>query len=47
MVFEVIGIGYKSDLLMVKESINADQYLQNLDQLGFIEAVVQKHGPFG
>jgi hypothetical protein len=38
MVFAVIGVGYKSDLLMAEESIDTDRYIQNLDRLGFISA---------
>jgi hypothetical protein len=34
-------------VLMVERSINADQYIQNADQLGFIDAADQKHGRFG
>jgi hypothetical protein len=47
MVFAVIGIGCKSDLLMVDGNISADPYIENVDQLGFIDEVDQKHGPFG
>jgi hypothetical protein len=31
MVFTVIIIGYTSDFLMVEGSINANQYIQNVD----------------
>jgi hypothetical protein len=42
-----ISIGHKSDLFIVEGSINANQYIQNVDQLGLIDAVDQKHRPFG
>jgi hypothetical protein len=47
MVFAVIGVGYKSDLLMVEGSIDIDRYIQNLDRLGFMSALDQKYGPLG
>jgi transposase len=47
MIFAVIGIGFKSDLLLVDGSIDTDRYIQNLDRLGFINALDQRHGPFG
>jgi hypothetical protein len=47
MIFAVISIGYQSDILMVEGSIKADRYIQNVDQLGLIDAFDQKHGPFG
>jgi hypothetical protein len=40
-------MGYKSDLLIVEGSINADWYIQSVDQLGLIDALDQKCGPFG
>jgi hypothetical protein len=46
MIFAVIGMGYKSELLMVEGSIDADRYVQSVDQLGVIDAVDQKHGLF-
>jgi hypothetical protein len=45
MVFAVIGVGYKSDLLMVEGSIDTDRYIQNLDLLGFMSALDQKYRP--
>jgi hypothetical protein len=47
MAFAVIGVGFKSDLLVVQGTIEVDQYIQNIDRLGFIDALDQKHGPFG
>jgi transposase len=47
MVFAVIGVDFKSDLLVVQGTIDTDQYLQNIEQLAFIEALDEKHGPFG
>jgi hypothetical protein len=47
MVFAVIGIGFKSDLLLVDGTIDTDRYIQNLDRLGFIQALDAGHGTFG
>jgi hypothetical protein len=44
MIFGVIGIDYKSDVLFVEESIDADKYIENVSQLGFIEDLNRKHG---
>jgi hypothetical protein len=46
MVFAVIGIGYKSELLIVDGTINTQKYIQNCHELGFIEDLDKKHGPF-
>jgi hypothetical protein len=35
--------GNKSEVLIVEESINIDQYIQNFDELRLIDAVDQKH----
>jgi hypothetical protein len=43
MVFAFIGIGDKSDRVMVEESIDTDRYIQNLDRLGFISALDHKY----
>jgi transposase len=45
MIFAVIGVDYKSRLLFVHGNINADKYIENLEALGFIEELDQKHGP--
>jgi hypothetical protein len=37
MVFGVIGVGYKSRLLFIEGSINTDKYIENCEQLGFIQ----------
>jgi hypothetical protein len=47
MVFASIDIDFKSDLLVVQGTIDADQYIQNIDRLGFIDAIDQKNGLFG
>jgi hypothetical protein len=47
MIFVVIGIGFKSDLLLVKKSIDTDRYIHNLDRLGFIWALHAKYGRLG
>jgi transposase len=44
MIFAVIGLGYKSKLLFVEGTIDAEKYIQNLTNLGFIEELDQKHG---
>jgi hypothetical protein len=46
MVFAVVEIGFKSDLLLVEGSIDPDRYLQTLDRLGFIDVLNEKHGIF-
>jgi hypothetical protein len=47
VVFGVIGIGFKSDFVVLEGNIDTDQCLRNIDRLGFIEALDQKHRPFG
>jgi transposase len=37
----------ESDLFIVQGTIDTDQYIQNIDRLGFISTLDQKHGPFG
>jgi transposase len=44
MVFAVIGIGYKSRLLLVDGTINTEKYIENLEALGFIQDLNAKHG---
>jgi hypothetical protein len=43
MVFAMIGLGYKSNLLIVDGSIDSDQYVQNLEDLGFIKELDRKY----
>jgi hypothetical protein len=47
LVFTVIGIGFKSDPLLVDGGIDTDWYFQNFDRLGFTEALDAVHRPFG
>jgi hypothetical protein len=47
MVFAGIGVVNKSDLLLVDESIDADQYVQNVDRLGFTVVLDRRHRLFG
>jgi hypothetical protein len=47
IVFAVISVGFKSDLLVVQGTIDADQYIQNIDRLGVIDALDHKHELFG
>jgi hypothetical protein len=44
MVFAVIGIGYKSRLLLVDGTINTEKYIKNLEALGFIQDLNAKYG---
>jgi hypothetical protein len=46
MVFRVIGIGYKSRLLVVDGSINAEKYIENCSTLGFIDELDEQRGQF-
>jgi hypothetical protein len=39
MVFGVIGIGFKLNLVAVERTIDTDQYLRNIDRFGFIDAL--------
>jgi hypothetical protein len=45
MVFAVIGVGYKSGLLIVNGSIDSEKYIQNCDELHFIEELDSMKGP--
>ena len=45
MVFAVISMNYKSKLLIVNGSIDADKYIQNIAEVGFIEDLDKMHGP--
>jgi hypothetical protein len=47
MVFTVISMNCRSGLLIVEGSINADPYKQDVDRVGFINTLDQKHGLFG
>jgi hypothetical protein len=47
MIFAVIGRDYKSRLLFVEGMIDAEKYIENLLQLGFIEELDQRHGALG
>jgi transposase len=44
MIFAVIGIDYKSKLLFIEATIDADRYVRNLVDLYFIENLDEKHG---
>jgi hypothetical protein len=44
MIFGVIGPDYKSRLLFVEGTIDAERYIRNLSDLGFIEELDHKHG---
>jgi hypothetical protein len=46
MVFAVIGVGLKSDLLVVQGTIDTNQYIQSIDRLGFISTLDEQHGRF-
>jgi hypothetical protein len=44
MIFAVIGIGYKSQLLIVSGSINADKHTENCMEVNFIHDLDDLHG---
>jgi hypothetical protein len=46
MVFGVIGIGFESDVVVVERTIDTNPYLRNMNRLGFIDALDQKHDLF-
>jgi hypothetical protein len=46
MFFAVIGIGYKSRLLVIPGSIDAERYMENCRNLNFIEEMDGKHGQY-
>jgi hypothetical protein len=45
VVFGVIGLGYKSRLLVVDGTINTDRYIANCQDLGFIDELDSLRGP--
>jgi hypothetical protein len=47
VVFAIIGVGFKSDLLLVEGTINADRDIQTLCELSFMNAFDRKFRPFG
>jgi hypothetical protein len=46
MIFAVAGIGYKSKMSSVDSSIYTDTYIENLNELSFIEDLNRVHGVF-
>jgi hypothetical protein len=46
MVFAVIGVGYKSKLLIVDGTIDSHKYIDNLVDLNVIPELDEKHGAF-
>jgi transposase len=44
MIFAVIGLGFKSDLLIVEGTIDSQKYIENLQKLRFIEQLDEKYG---
>jgi hypothetical protein len=44
MVFAVIGVHYKSRLLVIEGPINTGKYIENCSELGFIEELDSIHG---
>jgi hypothetical protein len=44
MIFAVIGIGFKSDVLIVNRTIDSQKYIENLQNHGIIEQLNQKYG---
>jgi transposase len=47
MVFAVMGVGFKSDMLFVHGTIDTNQYVQNIDRLEFSSTLDEKHEAFG
>jgi hypothetical protein len=47
MIFGVIGMGYKSKLFFVEGTIDANKYIENLVNLGFMEELDQKYETLG
>jgi hypothetical protein len=47
MIFVIIGIGFKSYLLLVEGSTDTERYIDIFDLFGFGEALDAKYGPFG
>lgn len=47
MVFGVIGVGYKSKLLIVDSTINTERYIQNCEDVNFISELNALHGTMG
>jgi hypothetical protein len=45
MVFEAIGMHYRSRLLVIEGSISTDKYIENCSELGFIEELDSIHRP--
>lgn len=45
MIFGVIGVGYKSRLLIVDSTINTQKYIENCEKVGFINDLNALHGP--
>jgi hypothetical protein len=46
MIFAVIGIGYRSKLLVVEGSIDSHKYFEDKGNLNFIQDFDQKYAPF-
>jgi hypothetical protein len=46
MVFAVIGMWYKSKLLIVDGTINAEKYIENCEALNFIQELDERRGVF-
>jgi transposase len=46
MIFAVIGIGYKSKLLIIEGTVDAHKYIDNLVQIDVIPELDAMHGPF-
>jgi hypothetical protein len=47
MIFAVTWMRSQSDLMLVETNIDVDRYSQNLDRLGFTDALDEKHSTFG
>ena len=46
MVFGVIACGYKSELVVINNSVDSEQYIENMKKSKFIDNLNEKLGPF-
>jgi hypothetical protein len=46
MIFAVVGIGFKPDLLVVEGNIDSGRHIQNGDRLSFADALNEKYVQF-
>jgi hypothetical protein len=44
MIFGIIGVDYKSKLLFIQGTVDARKYIDDLEALGFMQELDEKHG---